>query len=1019
MGWWVVLTALARRCPAWLACGVVLGALVVAPASVQAAPIQPRTGTCSLGATEVTDDTQIQAAFATATDDSVICITAMSAITLSAPLQLDDTSLRFEGGTDPMPVLYGAGARQIMNIDYTGPDDDTLTIVNVQFSNGASSADGGALRIEGENAGDDALIVSGATFFQSTAALSGGALSVVNVPNVSLGASSQFLENTSTGGNGGGLSVVGSSGTVNIGTSFWQDDSAALIGGAIYSTLPVIVETSQLEDNTASGGNGGAIFATQAIDVTGSSFVGNASGQLGGALYAAGGSIEAIGTTFMSNQAQGNGGAVATPQTTTLVDDTFVSNSSIGMGANGGAVWSNGAVNTQRTVYQGNEAMGSGSAGGAIYSTSSLTSLDDSFSGNSADSGGGAFSGTSVDVDGSVFTGNSTTGGGSAGGALRMLGTTTIESATFNGNSTQGSGGAVWTIGATTVSQSTFLGNSAPTAGGFGGAVYNPAATVVVEQTEFSGNWAGNNGGAIWASVATVIDRATFSNNFSRSFGGGVWTQRLTASRVAFIGNGDDSMGVVRAQTGGAIYADDSGTLTNVTSTGNVAQNFGGLLAGGTSGVDLGLRYVTSVDDSAGSGSAIALISTGSVSITGSALLSDGPVCFDTGDPTPDFTVGSAGSYVTDGTCGLADDSITLATDDSLGFTTPITTDDTPGGQVLVPNASSILINRVASGLVPGVTVDQLGSSRSLPSGLTTVGARQVLPQPTFTTSPLSQTMAPGATATFAAAATGGTGALTLQWQRSSDGGTSWSPIGGASGASYTTGTLSVADSGTRYRVTATDVNGQVGTSGVAVLTVTSPTPPVPVPGDTPSPPLTPDAVAGDGLAYVTWASPVSQGSFPVTSYEVVSEFGGRACLVSVTSSTPLDCSVRGLVNGVSYRFRVRALNGAGWGAWSTWTSPVTPQAPVPPSLVITGSRDGTQIIVLGTSTGLVGASLTPRVRLTGQRGYRSGVVRPTVAADGSFDWQRRTGKNAKIYFATDDVRSNRVVIASLAELRR
>jgi len=92
---------------------------------------------------------------------------------------------------------------------------------------------------------------------------------------------------------------------------------------------------------------------------------------------------------------------------------------------------------------------------------------------------------------------------------------------------------------------------------------------------------------------------------------------------------------------------------------------------------------------------------------------------------------------------------------------------------------------------------------------------------PTITSSPGSQSVSVGDTASFSVAATspdGGT--LTYQWQVYSG---SWSNIAGATSASYTTGTLAVTDSGKRYRCVVTNTNGtKVASaySGEATLTV-------------------------------------------------------------------------------------------------------------------------------------------------------------------------------------------------------
>lgn len=91
-----------------------------------------------------------------------------------------------------------------------------------------------------------------------------------------------------------------------------------------------------------------------------------------------------------------------------------------------------------------------------------------------------------------------------------------------------------------------------------------------------------------------------------------------------------------------------------------------------------------------------------------------------------------------------------------------------------------------------------------------------------FTRQPANVTLIQGAAATFTAAATGNTayGSTVLwQWQKAPSGSAVFTPIAGATGPSYTTPFLSVADSGTQYRVIAT-APPISSTSSVAVVTV-------------------------------------------------------------------------------------------------------------------------------------------------------------------------------------------------------
>jgi hypothetical protein len=91
---------------------------------------------------------------------------------------------------------------------------------------------------------------------------------------------------------------------------------------------------------------------------------------------------------------------------------------------------------------------------------------------------------------------------------------------------------------------------------------------------------------------------------------------------------------------------------------------------------------------------------------------------------------------------------------------------------------------------------------------------------PSVTTQPASTTVSEGATATFTAAASGNP-APTVQWQLSTNSGSSWSNISGATSTSYTTAATTAANSGYEYRAVFTN-SVSSATSSAATLTVKS-----------------------------------------------------------------------------------------------------------------------------------------------------------------------------------------------------
>ncbi len=166
-------------------------------------------------------------------------------------------------------------------------------------------------------------------------------------------------------------------------------------------------------------------------------------------------------------------------------------------------------------------------------------------------------------------------------------------------------------------------------------------------------------------------------------------------------------------------------------------------------------------------------------------------------------------------------------------------------------------------------------------------------------------------------------------------------------------------------------------------------------------------AQAGDRSATVVWA-PASSSTYPVTAYLVTSSPGGRTC-TAVASM----CTVRGLTNGMSYTFTVKARNDVGWSPPSLPSNAVTPRGAKEPSITITGSRAGERIMIVGTTVGLDrGTRLRPWVKPSGRERFVEGTAVIKVDGRGRFDWKRVAVRRMSVYVvAPDGTRSNTVVI--------
>lgn len=95
-----------------------------------------------------------------------------------------------------------------------------------------------------------------------------------------------------------------------------------------------------------------------------------------------------------------------------------------------------------------------------------------------------------------------------------------------------------------------------------------------------------------------------------------------------------------------------------------------------------------------------------------------------------------------------------------------------------------------------------------------------------------------------------------------------------------------------------------------------------------PSAPTNVTAVAGNGLAVVSFTPPTNNGGGPIIGYQVI--FNGWTVIGGGPASPII---VTGLTNGMTYNFKVRAINAMGVSAESPISNSVIPMAPyIPPA---------------------------------------------------------------------------------------
>jgi hypothetical protein len=128
-----------------------------------------------------------------------------------------------------------------------------------------------------------------------------------------------------------------------------------------------------------------------------------------------------------------------------------------------------------------------------------------------------------------------------------------------------------------------------------------------------------------------------------------------------------------------------------------------------------------------------------------------------------------------------------------------------------------------------GTTAGQNGSiyravfTNSVGSATTATATLTVRYAPTVTSGPTSQTANAGQTVTFTAAAAGNP-TPSVQWQVSTNGGTSYSNISGATGTTLTLTNVTAGQNGYRYRAVFTNSLGSATTAAATLTVLFAPT---------------------------------------------------------------------------------------------------------------------------------------------------------------------------------------------------
>jgi hypothetical protein len=407
---------------------------------------------------------------------------------------------------------------------------------------------------------------------------------------------------------------------------------------------------------------------------------------------------------------------------------------------------------------------------------------------------------------------NSTYTGQEGGGVQMAGGNLTIVNCTFSGNSSAASqGGAIafeeptlvnnTSAGTLSISGSIFSNNSLTNGSGSGpdggGAIYidtTAPAVHSISSSTFSGNYVLGNlgatfGGAVLFNNGTLnVDHSTFTGNSAAGQGarGGalyVDSGSLNISFCRFAGN-------VAANGGNGIYNHGS----NVANT-TAQNNWWGCNGGpGASGCD-------QVGSDGGTMNFSPWITLTNTAAPNPILVGQSTTL------TASFRQNSGGASLTQ-------------PDVSVLVGLPIIFDGAVLGAISSPQTTIQPAGTAVATFTAGNTPGTGQANATVDSGIATA-LITINQAPAVTTQPSDQAACPGSDASFVAAASG-TPAPGVQWQISTDGGSTWANISGATSTTLTVPGVTPPQNGNQYRAVFSSVAG-TATSNPATLTVNAP----------------------------------------------------------------------------------------------------------------------------------------------------------------------------------------------------
>ncbi|MCW2758586.1 MAG: hypothetical protein JWO46_2332, partial [Nocardioidaceae bacterium] len=771
--------ALRRAGSGVLVSALVLGAQTVLAASPAAAAtsytvsttadVATNAGACGSSSTTAPSPLSLREATCLANNSGAASITinvpAGTYTLVNGELKLGKVSgsnITLVGAGAASTIIDGNNTSRVLDLDSTFAGGVSTAISGVTISNGKDDTNGGAGIIggSGTHAPTDSLTLTNVVMTGNHANVASPA--VINRPGGAL----QFL--------GGSLSIVGS--TFSNNSSGSSDGSAVEYGAyGIASPEGLTIDSSTFSGNTVANTSGQTATAKggalSLFGTAGSTFAVSNSRFVNNAVTATAGSGDAVGAGILQHSGQ-----------LTVTESAFTGNTvSGGNGSQqGGAVKVDGSATAtlRYNRFAGNTA---GTSGGAVQGDGSVTATQNWWACNAGPGNAGC---------------DTTAGAGMLTTSPRLVLTASVSPATIAGPNASGTVSATFatdsagtTVGATNLDAFAALpvtfsdppGDATVTlaAGAHAAAITSGTATIDLHTNTTSGP----------SSVNTTFDNATVGAPYTVTA-----APAITSANTVSFQNGQASTFTVTTTGYPTPAITRTGALpTGVTFTdnGNGTATLAGTPTQGGS-FPLSLTAANGVTPNA----------------TQTLTLNVGQPPAITSAASATFTSGSAGSFTvtTSGVPTVSTITETGALPAGLSFT-----DNGNGTATLAGTPTD-------SGTFPVTLTATNGLSPNATQSLTVT----VNKAPAITTNPSDQTVSPGSSVTFTAAASGFP-SPTVQWQRSTNGGASFSNIAGATSTSYTF-TAAAGDNGNLYRAVFTNLVSSATTTAAALNVGTAPT---------------------------------------------------------------------------------------------------------------------------------------------------------------------------------------------------